>query len=43
MYSNRKTNFSVLDLDNLREFDVSPVRHWEEALMECISYDLSEE
>ena len=39
----KKPNFSVLDLDNLREFDVSPVRHWEEALMECISYDLSEE
>ena len=38
----KKPNFSVLDLDYLQEFDVWPVRHWEEALMECISYDLSE-
>ena len=38
----KKPNFSVLDLDYLHEFDVWPVRHWEEALMECISYDLSE-
>ena len=35
----QKPDFSVLDLSSLRKYDVWPPRHWEEALIDCISND----